>query len=1084
MAEERRLVTVLFADVVGSTALGESMDPEDVRSLLGRLFEIAREVIEEHGGRLEKFIGDAIMAVFGLPTAHDDDAARALSAALDLRDRVQADPTLAERVPIRLGVNGGEVIATRDADAHQFLITGDPVNTAARLQQAGDPWTILVGDRTVRAAGDRFSFGPTLALEAKGKGAPVKARQLLGRQETPARRRGRLVGRQADLDQLALVSRRAFDERRPFLVSVVAPAGVGKTRLLEEFLDGLAPTTRVATAQCLPYGQRLTYWPMRSILLSIVELTEGAAPGEVRSALVTWLRERSEPDPERTAELLVATVGGSEVEGGDRGALFNAWRRFVELAAERAPLVLVIEDLHWSSDSLLDLVEAILQPRADVPLLMIALARPELLDRRPAWGGGWRSTISISLEPLPTAAVAELVADLLGGDDPRIVEAVVQRAEGNPFYAGEIVRSLVERLGPAPDSEAVSGAIAALPDTVHATVLARLDALEPSVRRAVQLGAVLGRTFEPAALPAVDPSISTEIADEAVAALIDRDLLRPSGATALTFRHILIREVAYGTLPRAERARLHAAAGAWVEHEAVAGQREDELAELVAFHLREAVTLGRLLGEQASPDLVTRTVAWLRRAAEAAAAGAASAEAARHLNAAIELAPRELLADLYERLGQVWVGGDQAAEAFEHAYQLVRELDLGPDRELRTLAQGLVVGTRWIGSIGFRLAPADREQRYGEVERLLGENVSEESRLHGLLALGFRPLTANRPTPDAVEAGQRHADAAVELAQRLGNVDLTSAGLDAATVTVFVRQQPRELLAYVERRLGLGDRLSTGERTDAEIVNAWMHALLGELPAAEQAAERARAGMTSGQASSWVLGATAWRVLVLFAQGRWDEALTDAARAERAWQESELAAPWYALNGLIAAHAVARARGDSIAADHWRELAYRIFERSGPETRTQHLQSYFTEDLDELAQRLIVNHLEWTGRYDYIFLAMALLADRRHPVPPEALDELLEYCAARDLLLVSSQARRLRGVLRGDRADLEAAIEELERIGARPFVARARAELGLLLGDREAVNAAVDALEALGDVEHAGRVAQQLRTGDGTGAAS
>ena len=462
MAEERRIVTVLFADVVGSTALAEALDPEDVRAILGRLFGIATDVVERHGGRVEKFIGDAVMAVFGVPIAHDDDAARALAAATEFRDRVRADPDLSSRVPIRLGVNGGEVIASREADA-RILVTGDAVNTAARLEQAADVWSILVGERTVRAAGEGFTFGPVREIEAKGKAAPIKARELLGvASGRPRRRSGRIVGRESDLDQLELVARRTFEERRPYLVSIVAPAGVGKSRLLEEFLDRLDPSVVVATAQCLPYGQRLTYWPMRAILLSIVGSGDESTPDEVRSAALRWLKSTGEPDAERTAELLAATFGATEGDG-DRIALFAAWRRLVEVAAERAPLVVVIEDLHWSSDSLLDLVEVMLQPRADVPLVMIALARPELLDRRPGWGGGRRNSISIALEPLPSSAVEALVADLLDAPAPEIVNAVVDRAEGNPFYAGEIVRSLVDRLGPVPDPAAVAGAIAALP---------------------------------------------------------------------------------------------------------------------------------------------------------------------------------------------------------------------------------------------------------------------------------------------------------------------------------------------------------------------------------------------------------------------------------------------------------------------------------------------------------------------------------------------------------------------------------------------------------------------------------------------
>ena len=903
-------MTILFADVVGSTALGEALDPEDVRALLARLFAIATEAVERHGGRVEKFIGDAIMAVFGVPIAHDDDPARALSAAMELRDRVRADPRLGARVPIRLGVNGGEVIASREEDA-RVLVTGDPVNTAARLQQAAEAWSILVGERTVRAVGDRFQFGPRVEVEAKGKAAPVPAQELIdvvaGR---PRRRTTRIVGRDADLDQLRLVARRAFDEGRPYLVSVVAPAGVGKSRLLEEFLDRLDPNVAVAMAQCLPYGQRLTYWPMRAILLSIVGLPEGATPDDVRGALVGWLRGAGEPEAERTAELLAATIGASEIEG-DRLAVFAAWRRFVELAAARQPLALVIEDLHWSSDSLLDLVDAVLQPRADVPLMMIVLARPELLDRRPGWGGGRRNAVSIALEPLTSGAVEALVTDLLDRPAPEIVAAVVDRAEGNPFYAGEIVRSLADRLGADADPQAVERAIAALPDTVHATVLARLDALPAAARRVVQIGAVLGRTFEPRAIPVVDPSLTDAVATAGVEDLVDRELVRLGIRGEVTFRHILIREVAYNTLPRAERARIHGTAGRWFAGQASATGRVDELAELVAFHLREAMTIGSLTGDPLPDDLANLAVEWLRRAAEVAAAGAAAVEAARHLNAAIDLAPADLLPEMYERLGQIWGGGggDAGAEAFERAWELAKEQGKGPELELRALGQAMWVRARWIGALAHSLSDEEKARRYAEIERLMALDLSEVARFHGELALGFRSSSLEGAVgEEALAAAEAWAARAVETARRLGQPDLLSAALDGADANALGRDDMAKVLEYVQERHAIEDRVSTPERADAWIVHAWAEVIRGNLGDAEVAAERARAGFGTGQAASFVLGATAWRIVALHALGRWDEAMADVARAERALQESELATPWYAFNGFIAAYAVGRRR--------------------------------------------------------------------------------------------------------------------------------------------------------------------------------
>ena len=294
MTDERRLVTVLFADVAGSTALGDSLDPEDLRALLSRYYAIAKEVVTAHGGTVEKFIGDAVMAVFGLPQAHGDDAARAIAAALELRDRVRSDTRLGDRLPIRLGVNTGEVVASRADEGSDFLVTGDAVNVAARLEQAAGQWSVLVGERTMRAARGQFRFGPQQTVEAKGKPGGVSGSEALG----PARgssARTPLFGRQSDLEQLSLVARRAFTEKRPYLVSVIAPPGTGKTRLLEEFLGGLGEidaNAHVAIAQCLPYGQQLTYWPLRAVLFRIVGLSEEATTDEIRSTVAAWLREK------------------------------------------------------------------------------------------------------------------------------------------------------------------------------------------------------------------------------------------------------------------------------------------------------------------------------------------------------------------------------------------------------------------------------------------------------------------------------------------------------------------------------------------------------------------------------------------------------------------------------------------------------------------------------------------------------------------------------------------------------------------------------------------------------------------------
>ncbi|RPH31387.1 MAG: adenylate/guanylate cyclase domain-containing protein, partial [Chloroflexi bacterium] len=503
---------------------------------------------------------------------------------------------------IRLGLSTGEVVAATDGGSGDFLITGDAVNVAARLQQGAESWEIVCSARTARAAGEGFAFGGVVEADARGKGAPVEARRLEGaRSSTAPRRRTPFLGRDADVAQLELTSGRAMGERRPFLITITAPAGTGKTRLLEEFLARLPeqqPEARVVTAQCLPYGQRLTYWPLHTLLLQLLGLPEDTDPDEIRPAAQAWLERAGDSAPHRTAELLAATFGTTEGDPIDRAELFAAWRSAVELAAREHPLVVVVEDLHWSSDSLLDLIEVILQPRGEAPLLMIVLARPELLDRRPTWGGGRRNYVALNLEPLDDLAIAALVDFLLEGPPQAVVDTVVARAEGNPFYAGELARTLRERGPDLRDPSAVTAAVAALPDTVHATVLARLDLLPPDSRRTIQLGSVFGRSFRTSGVPAVEPGLAEGLA-EAVDHLLEHELLRPGTGDELTFRHILIREVAYQTLPRGERARLHGAAGTWLETQSIG--REEEAAELVAFHFREAVTLGTAAGIDLDP---------------------------------------------------------------------------------------------------------------------------------------------------------------------------------------------------------------------------------------------------------------------------------------------------------------------------------------------------------------------------------------------------------------------------------------------------------------------------------------------------
>src|SRR5438309_8714087 len=759
MAEERRVVTILFADVAGSTAMGDALDPEDVRVLLRRYYDVARETVTEHGGILEKFIGDAVVAVFGFPHTHDDDPQRALAAALTLRDRVRADPALGDRLPIRLGINTGEVVASRESATGDFPLTGDAVNVAARLQQAADSWGILCGERTVGSIRTGFTFGPLIAIEARGKSQPIRAVPLLGREaHMPVARRTPLIGRDRDLQQLELAARRALEEQRPFLVSVIAPAGVGKTRLLEEFLErlpGIEPRATVAIAQCLPYGQRLTYWPLRGVLYRLIGVAEDATAPTVRQAIRDWLQGSGLEAMDREVELLAATVGAGETEVSDRSALLAAWRTFFEIAARRSPLVLVFEDLHWSSDSLLDLFEFVMQPRGDLPLLMIALTRPELLDRRPTWGGGRRNYLSISLEPLSDRDTAQLVEQLLEGCTPELVDRIVRRAEGNPFFAGELIRSVAERAG----SDQ-------LPDTVQATVLARIDLLTAEERRIIQLGSVFGRAFRAPGLLALEPTLMR--VDGVIEQLVDKDLLRATGADIFAFRHILIREVAYQTLTRAERGRLHAAAAQWLE--GIAGEREDSLAELIAYHYREAamIAAAQRPDEAETQRIRAKAVDWLSRAADVAAAGAANLEAGRHLRSAIELAQPNRLPDLYQRLGEIAESGELTVEAYRTALRLCREQGRAPTQQLKILAGMLTTYMRFQGSVANRLPEAAMAELRREAAAL-ALHVSDERVLAAYLATeGFFPFWVQGAGGLVTEAEGAAADARAARARELG----------------------------------------------------------------------------------------------------------------------------------------------------------------------------------------------------------------------------------------------------------------------------------------------------------------------------
>jgi len=708
MPEERKLVTVLFCDVVGSTEIGESHDPEVVRAALARMFAVQREVLEAHGGTVEKFIGDAVMAVFGVPAAHDDDADRAVRAAFALRERIQAlnspgRPTLV----VRVGISSGEAV-TGAGPGDQFLVTGPVVNTAARIQSAAAPGEILVGALARRLTGDVVRYGGTRTVDAKGIGRieAWPAEELVT--AVPEQRRGipglraPLVGRDRELRLLREAYDLVREQGEPYLVTVFGPPGAGKSRLTSEFVASLA-ADRVRIGRCLPYGEGITFYPVQQI----IRADAGIAPHDDREAALRKVRATTMaafPDASDEAEDVVRSVAVLAALG-DPGDLIPAlegaalaeqlrWglRRYLERRAGASPLVLIFEDVHWAEPGLLDLVEHVGES-ARGPLFVLCLARPDFRELRPAWASGAANALSITLSPLSSEDTRELIRLLLAVDAlPESLRVeVVARSEGNPLYVEEFLRSLIETSAIAQrDGRWIATqelASAVLPPSLQALITARLDRVGPDVKLLLQRASLPGRLFSTAALAALSEGVMP--ADEQLRDAVRRDLIveadeRTIGAGRVyRFKHVLIRDVAYGTVPKAERSRLHDRYSRWLE--ATFADRSDEIIEIIAQHAAQAYVLARELADPGA-------VATGRRALALLLAAARRAREREEVRAALSLYERA--ATIAEELdGSV----TERAHAMGHLV-LLRRL-LGQDRPPEDLDQGIALA-RAAGELG------------------------------------------------------------------------------------------------------------------------------------------------------------------------------------------------------------------------------------------------------------------------------------------------------------------------------------------------------------------------------------------------
>jgi class 3 adenylate cyclase/tetratricopeptide (TPR) repeat protein len=663
---ERRLVSVLFADLVGFTSLAQDRDAEAVRDILTRYFEVAREIVQRYGGTIEKFIGDAVMAVWGTPTAHEDDAERAVRAGLDLVEVARTlGPELGiEDLHLRAGVLSGEAAVTIGAEG-QGMVAGDLVNTASRLQSVAAPGTVLVGEATRRAASRAIAFEPAGEQGLKGKDAPVaafRALRVIAKRGGAGRSEGLeapFVGREDELRLLKDLFHATARERRPRLISVTGQGGIGKSRLAWEFLkyvDGVSETVYWHQGRSPAYGEGVTFWALGEMVRRRAGLLETddepTTRDRVRQTLDEWLPEAA--DRAAVEHALLVLLGLEESPPGGREQLFAAWRTFFEHVAQRGPAVLLFEDVHWADNGLLDFIDHVLEWSQDRPIYIVTLARPELLDRRPDWGAGRRNFLALSVDPLGEPAMREMLGDLVPGLPEKAVRSILARADGVPLYAVETVRMLVTdgRLEEDGGSYRPTGDLAdlAVPESLHGLIAARLDGLEPAERALLQNGAVLGQTFPVKALAAITGRTPDEL-QPLLRALVRREILsldsdpRSPERGHHGFTQGLLREVAYATLAKRDRRARHLAAARYFE-----SLEDDEIAGALASHYLDAYRASR---EGAEADAVgAQARLALRGAADRAAGLGSYDQAVAYLEQALTVTDDEAeRARLLERLG-------------------------------------------------------------------------------------------------------------------------------------------------------------------------------------------------------------------------------------------------------------------------------------------------------------------------------------------------------------------------------------------------------------------------------------------------
>ena len=1069
LSEERRIVTVMFADITGSTPLADRLDPEDMRAILTGYFNLMTEQIRKYGGTVEKYIGDAVMAVFGVPLAHEDDPERAIRAALDMQaalnafneQRLLQDATVA-RLQMRIGINTGEVATpnTVQQQRQDFLITGDAVNVAARLQQAATPDTILVGERSYLATRGVFEVRAMAPLRVKGKADPIASYVVLGLQE-PTRvvaqqprgidgKMTPLVGRQLELTLMHANYARVQAERHPHLITLLGVPGIGKTRLVREFITREQETTksasslarpdspRVLQGRCPPYGEGITYWPLVEIIRSLLDAHEEDTLDSLQPRFTAFVEEtlaqakRSETTEELVNPILRSigsgltntphrqmgqlykerplheaqrtTYNAGLKQGSTQVELLRAWRVLLEALAQQQPLIIIVDDLQWADEALLDLLEYLTDRITTVPILFLCPARPDFFERRRDWGGGRRNFTTIELESLSQDETNELIDAILNENDlPDVLRNTIEaRAEGNPFFVEEIIRMLIDqgilicvededclrpcwRLRKREDlllaelnvpGEHIDDTLInthyllplpRVPDTVQGVLAARVDLLSPHEKLIVQHAAIIGRTFWLSSLQELARDTSSEILQETLQSLIQRDFIVESEQLMrspiaqdriFSFKHILIRDVVYSNIPKVRRAQEHARMALWLEKILREKRERTRFAELLSYHYQQALTnwsIGMTVNVIESsngfdetslhltrPELRKRAIHYLMIVGNQALHSYYTLRALQAFHDAAEIltdseSDQRTRIEIHHKLGAAYMqrnSMDEAWQEYRKALMIANSnADIVTQSDLLYLNGRLAeMGTRWLYSFDI---PPDKDEVENYIQAVLHYASQEPLSTEYVEALTYqafwyiRQLETATATQKAELAEQAltSGQTALRLAEQLNQPAVLSLTLDALSFIYTEYHRYTDAHHVQHRRQQLEQFLTNREELyDLYLSLGYSHEQVGDYSTALMWFGRAWNNAQTMESPALLLRSMVGRMRVWRQWNRWDEAQEVAHEIlqliER-YQQDEKRQFW-ALETLAT---IAYRRGDSEQGDVYARQCKRLIDQ-------------------------------------------------------------------------------------------------------------------------------------------------------------